>query len=96
MVMVSGQEGGAMDEEEARIMIGAEVNKGQIPVVVGMVLAAYRRGRREAIEEAARWLRAATVADVRAFAESHEMPIDACASAIIRHEAELNKGPARG
>lgn len=48
---------------------------------------AYAKGRREAIEEAVRFFRAATAEQVRALAEFHEIPIEACASAIVKHEA---------
>ena len=64
-MVMDGQEGGAMDEQDkptfendARGMIHAEISKGTITMteMVRLMTAAYRRGRREAIEDAAEWL----------------------------------------
>ena len=73
------------DAEAARLNID---RARAIPEHKAAIEDAYASGRREAIEEAARYLRDATAMQIRAHALEHESPIAACASAIEAHEAE--------
>lgn len=57
---------------------------------------AYRRGRREAIEEAARYLRAFSKEATSNGLEDTAATLDAAAEGIENHESELTKGHARG